>query len=65
MSEVEFVGVLFEIFRKWKVEIVRGEGESKEDARARLKGILDDSSPKLTLQVNRPQDVVFKWVARV
>ncbi|KAF7869848.1 hypothetical protein EAF04_004632 [Stromatinia cepivora] len=64
MSQVEFVGVLYEIFRKWKVEIVRRDGETEEDARRRLMEILEDSSPKLTLQVNRPQDVVFRYVAR-
>ncbi|ESZ97706.1 cytochrome P450 [Sclerotinia borealis F-4128] len=64
MSQVEFVGVLYEIFRKWKVQIVRRNGETQEDARRRLVGILEDSSPKLTLQVNRPQDVVFDWVLR-
>ncbi|KAG4030675.1 hypothetical protein MFRU_011g01330 [Monilinia fructicola] len=64
MSQVEFVGVLYEIFRNWRVEIVRREGETEEDARRRLAEILQDSSPKLTLQVNRPQDVVFRYVAR-
>ncbi|KAK6596006.1 cytochrome p450 [Botrytis cinerea] len=64
MSQVEFVGVLYEIFRKWNIEIVRRDGETEEDARRRLMEILEDSSPKLTLQVNRPQDVVFKYLRR-
>ncbi|QSZ28553.1 hypothetical protein DSL72_003051 [Monilinia vaccinii-corymbosi] len=64
MSQVEFVGVLYVIFRNWKIEIVRREGETDEGARKRLMGILEDSSPKLTLQVNRPQDVLFRWVDR-
>lgn len=46
------------------MEIVRRDAETEEDARKRLMEILEDSSPKLTLQVNRPQDVVFKYVRR-
>ncbi|TGO40413.1 hypothetical protein BHYA_0037g00120 [Botrytis hyacinthi] len=30
----------------------------------RLAAVVFDSSPKLTLQINRPQDVEMRWVAR-
>lgn len=64
MAQVEFVHVIFTIFSQWKVEIVRHEGENEQEAKNRLAAIILDSSPKLTLQIIRSQDVELRWVAR-
>ena len=64
MAQVEFVSVIREIFSQWRVEVVQRAGETAAAARKRLAAVVADSSPKLTLQVNRPQDVVLRWVKR-
>ncbi|KAG9236761.1 cytochrome P450 [Amylocarpus encephaloides] len=64
MSQVEFTAVIRAIFSKWTVEVVPLEGESPESARERVAAIVADSSQKLTLQVNHPEDIKLKWVLR-
>lgn len=64
MAQVEFVAVIQAIFSKWRVEIVQKAGETKEAAREKLMDIVADSSPKLTLQIDRPQDVALRWMKR-
>jgi cytochrome P450 len=64
MAQVEFVAVIQAMFSKWKVEVAQKAGETKDAARERLAEIVADSSPKLTLQVNRPQDVALRWTKR-
>jgi len=64
MAQVEFVAVIRAIFSQWKVEVMERKGESQEDARKRLARTVADSSPKLTMQMVRPQDAVLRWVKR-
>jgi cytochrome P450 len=64
MSQVEFVAVIATLFRDCKVEPVLLDGESREQARQRLLDIMQDSQPRLTLQMNRPQDIKLRWVTR-
>lgn len=64
MAQVEFVGVMREIFASWKVEAVGRCGETEVMARERLKAVVKASQPKITLQVRRPSDVVLRWVKR-
>jgi cytochrome P450 len=49
ISQVEFVSVVMTLFRKCSVEPVVEKGQSVEQARERLLGILQDSQPVLTL----------------
>jgi hypothetical protein len=58
------VAVIQTIFSKWRVEVVQKAGETKEAAREKLMDIVADSSPKLTLQIDRPQDVALRWMKR-
>jgi cytochrome P450 len=64
MSQVEFIGVIRAIFSDWRVEILQNEGETKESARERFAKTVADSSPRVTLQLVRPQDAVLRWVKR-
>lgn len=64
MSQVEFVSVFCEIIRDWRVEAVEDAGESQEQARERLKAVILDSAPRITLQMNRPRDAVLRFVKR-
>lgn len=64
MAQVEFVGVIRAIFAEWRVEAVKKRGETQEMARDRLRAIMRESQPKLTLQVRKPSDVVLRWVKR-
>ncbi|PWY78185.1 cytochrome P450 monooxygenase [Aspergillus heteromorphus CBS 117.55] len=51
MSQVEFVGTMAVLFCGRRCE-----------ARRRLTALMEDSVPKLTLQVRRPEEVVLRWV---
>lgn len=64
MAQVEFVAVMVTIFRSHKVSAVPRDGETMEMAREKLKGVMADSQPIVTLQMNRPQDVVLRWERR-
>ena len=64
MAEVEFVAVLATIFSSWKMSAVVEENETVEMAQARLEAVMADSQPRVTLQVNRPQDVKLRWERR-
>jgi len=64
MSQVEFVSVFCEIVRGWHVEAVERAGETGEQARERLREVMVDSSPRITLQMNRPRDAVLRFVKR-
>ena len=64
MSQVEFVSVFATIFSKFKVELVLREGESVEQGRKRVEGVMGDSQSRLTLQMNRPKEVKVRFVGR-
>jgi cytochrome P450 len=64
MAQVEFVAVMREIFAQWKVEAVGRAGDTPEMAKERLQAVVDDSQPRITLQMNRPRDVVLRSVQR-
>ena len=64
MAQVEFVGVLFTILRRCRIEVVRSEGESEERAQKRFGDVMQDSQSRLTLQMNRPTDVTLRFVKR-
>ncbi|KAH3947634.1 hypothetical protein HBH53_112200 [Parastagonospora nodorum] len=64
MSQVEFVSVVMTLFGKCSVEPVAEKGQTVEQARERLLGLLQDSQPVLTLQINKPREVKLKWTRR-
>ncbi len=64
MAEVEFVAVMMTIFRSYKLTPVVEKGETVEVARERLKGLMADSQPRVTLQMNKPRDVKLRWEKR-
>ena len=66
MAQVEFVAVIFTIFKDWKVRptVFEERGETEEMAKQRLQDVLKDSQPAVTLQMNRPRDAVLTWTRR-
>ena len=65
MSQVEFVAVMLTIFRSWKVEPIVKNGETIPMAQERLKSVMADSQPMITLQMNKPREVKLKWTRKV
>lgn len=64
MAQVEFVAVIATLFRSCKVEVVCQPRETVEEARERLVKAMQESQPRLTLQIENPEDVVLRWVKR-
>ena len=64
MSQVEFVTTFMMLFRRYRVEVALEEGEDVESGLARVRGAMKDSFPRLTMQMNRPEDVTLRFVAR-
>lgn len=64
MAQVEFVATISTLLAKCRIEPVVREGERIEQARGRLEYLMQDSRVRLTLQMNNPQEVILKWVAR-
>ncbi|RAK96099.1 cytochrome P450 [Aspergillus ibericus CBS 121593] len=62
MSQVEFVATMATLFRHARCEPLPQEGMSTEALVARLKELMDDSAPKLTMQVKQPNEVQLQWV---
>lgn len=64
MAQVEFVAVMFAVFRRARASpVVRGS-ETKKMAAERLKTLMQDSQPRITLQMNKPKEVVLRWEMR-
>jgi hypothetical protein len=65
MSQVEFVAVIFGILKRYTVSpAICHEGQTLKDAREKLKERMTDSRQKITLTMNRPQDVWLSWKKR-
>jgi cytochrome P450 len=64
MSQVEFVAVLFTIFRTWTCGPVCEEGENMEMARERLKAVVANSRARITLKMVEPRKLVLRWSRR-
>ena len=64
MAQVEFVAVIATLFRYCRCEVVLKEGETSEQASLRLEGVMQESQPRLTLQMDNPEDVVLRWTKR-
>ena len=63
-SQVEFTAVVAEVFRRCSVEPRREPDESADAARERLKAVLDDAGPVLTLQIKNPDALKLRFVPR-
>ena len=64
IAQVEFVAIIRAIFSEQKIEVAKRDGETQEVAKKRLTKTVADSSPKLTMQIVRPQDAVLRCVKR-
>jgi len=64
MAQVEFLSVIWTIFKDYRVEVVRLENETGKEAQQRLWNVMLDSEPRLTLQMRKPQNAVMKWSRR-
>lgn len=65
MSQVEFVSVFMTIFGRFRCEAVTvRDGETREEVQRRMEMIMEDSAPKLTLQMTRNRDLKVRWVPR-
>ncbi|OAQ58893.1 cytochrome P450 monooxygenase [Pochonia chlamydosporia 170] len=64
MSQVEFVTVIATLFQACTVDPVIPSGGTIEQAREGLVQLMMDSQPRLTLQMNKPEDVFLKWSRR-
>ena len=63
MAQVEFVGVLATLLARAKIEVVQVAGESKDTAQNRLWDLMQDSQSRLTLQMNRPEELRLRFVS--
>jgi cytochrome P450 len=65
MAQVEFVAVVFEILKSYTVAPgIRHKGQTLDNAREKLKECMADSRQRITLMMNRPQDVWVSWKKR-
>jgi len=65
MAQVEFVAVIFGILKRYMVSpAICHEGQTLKDAREKLKDSMTDSRQKITLTMNRPQNVWLSWKKR-
>lgn len=58
------MAVMMTIFRSYRLTPVVEKGETVEIARERLEGVMADSQPSVTLQMNKPRDVKLRWEKR-
>lgn len=63
-SQVEFVAAMVALFKRNRVQVVLEEGESSEDAKERVMGVVRDNGIVLLLQMRCPEKVGLKWVGR-
>ena len=64
--QVEFVGVLVGLFREYRIQPVRLDGEADAAARRRLRGFIkEDMGMELLLQLMHPEQVVLTCEKRI
>lgn len=63
-AQVEFVGVIASLLRKYSVQAIPDEGESVEQVQARVYGVVEDSAQRLTVAMLKPTSVSFRLVER-
>lgn len=61
-AQVEFVAMLVGLFREWRVEPARQEGETLPEARQRVKDLIsEDTAWGLLLQMMHPERAPLAW----
>lgn len=61
-SQAEFVATMAVLFSDWRVEPVRQEGETAEDARKRVLSLIEEESGYvLLLQMPHPEKAPLRW----
>ncbi len=63
-SQVEFVAVMAALFRTHRVRPVLRAGETEARARERVRGVVEDSAVRMTLQMKDPGRVRVRWVLK-
>ncbi|KAF2090209.1 cytochrome P450 monooxygenase-like protein [Saccharata proteae CBS 121410] len=63
-AQVEHVAVMAKLFKEHVVRPKRREGESEEEARRAVQGVIDDSGMVLLLQLLRPERASLVWGKR-
>lgn len=64
-SQVEFAGIMAELLRQWRVELVRDRGEREEEARERVERVLrDEKYFNVSAHLRRPEVAGVKFVRR-
>ena len=63
-SQVEFVSVIYEVFSQFKVEIAQVEGESVDQARAKVQDAVRNGVPNSALTPRNPDQVKLRLVPR-
>ncbi|KAJ8108858.1 hypothetical protein OPT61_g7878 [Boeremia exigua] len=64
-SQVEFAGIIAELLRDWRVEIVRKDGESEGVARQRVQALLrDEKYFNVSAHLKRPEAAGVRFVRR-
>lgn len=65
MAQVEFVSILRAIITEWTIEPAGFGGESLGSATQRLRRMIDESQPKMTLQIKDPEQMNLRFQRRV
>lgn len=64
MAQAEFLATIFTIFKGFSVRPAILKGETAAMAATRTLGVIRDSIPRLTLQMNCPRDIKLVWQKR-
>lgn len=62
-AQVEYVAVIFTLFRSHRVQAILKDGETEEKARQRIARIAADIELGLTLHCRKPDQALLRWVA--
>lgn len=64
MAQVEFVAAIASLFSRFTMDPIHKPGESIGDARKALLDLIENSEPRLTMQMNRPEDIKLRFIER-
>ena len=64
MAQVEFIATFAPLLATCRAEPVLKKGQNMEEARKDLLDVVQDSVARLTLIMQRPEDVHLRWIPR-